>query len=139
VAPKVLEWVKKTQIRATVTTLKYIIRSGRVSAFKSFVARMLDLKPVIGLNEEGKAELSSKSFTEKASMKKVIRSIRKISKSSRIWGYTITHASNPRTAEWFAVQMEAITGKKPVFVTAVSPALGANTGPGVACISFMLE
>jgi DegV family protein with EDD domain len=139
VAPKVTEWVKKIQIMATVTTLKYIIRSGRVSAFKSFVARLLDLKPVIGLNEEGRAKLSSKSFTEKASMKKVIRNIRKISKNSRIWGYTITHASNARTAEWFAVQMEAITGKKPVFVAAVSPALGANTGPGVACISFMLE
>ncbi|HZX62213.1 MAG TPA: DegV family protein, partial [Bacteroidales bacterium] len=139
ILPEIRKWVKKTQIRVTVTTLKYIIRSGRVSAFKSFIARSLDLKPVIIINEEGRTVLSSKSFTEKASMKKVIRNIQQISQKNKIWGYAITHANNARTAEWFAIRMERITGQKPAFIAPASPALGANAGPGVACISFMLE
>ena len=139
ILPEIGKWVTKTQIRVTVTTLKYIIRSGRVSAFKSFIARFLDLKPVIVLNEEGRTVLSSKSFTEKASMKKVIRNIQKITQKNKIWGYAITHASNARTAEWFAIQMERVTGLKPAFIAPASPALGANAGPGVACLSFMLE
>lgn len=139
ILPEIRKWVKKTQIRVTVTTLKYIIRSGRVSAFKSFIARLLELKPVIVLNEEGRTVLSSKSFTEKASMKKVIRNIQKIIEKNKIWGYAITHAGNAPTAEWFATQMERVTGQKPAFVSAASPALGANAGPGVACVSFMLE
>jgi hypothetical protein len=139
ILPEIRKWVKKTQIRVTVTTLKYIIRSGRVSAFKSFIARLLELKPVIVLNEEGHTVLSSKSFTEKASMKKVIRNIQKIIEKNKIWGYAITHAGNASTAEWFATQMERVTGQKPAFVSAASPALGANAGPGVACVSFMLE
>ena len=139
ILPEINKWIKKTQIRVTVTTLKYVIRSGRVNAFKSFLAKVLDLKPVIILNEEGKTVLSSKSFTEKASMKKVIRDIQKIAQKNKIWGYAITHASNTRTAEWFAIQMERITGQKPNFVAAASPALCANTGPGVACVSFMLD
>jgi DegV family protein with EDD domain len=139
ILPEINKWVKKTHVRVTVTTLKYIIRSGRVSAFKSFIARLLDLKPVIVLNEEGKTELASKSFTEKASMKKAIRSIEKIAQKNKIWGYAITHASNTKTAEWFAIQMERITGQKPAFIAPASPALCANTGPGVACVSFMLE
>jgi len=133
------KWVKQTQIRVTVTTLKYIIRSGRVSAFKSFLARLFDLKPVIILNEEGHTVLSSKSFTEKRSMKKAIRSIQKIARKNKIWGYAITHADNSKTAGWFAMQMERITGQKPAFIAPASPALCANTGPGVACVSFMLE
>ncbi len=139
ILPELRKWVKKTQIRVTVTTLKYIIRSGRVSAFKSFIARSLDLKPVILINEEGRTELSSKSFTEKASMKKVIRNIQQITQKNKIWGYAITHANNASTAEWFAIQMERVTGQKPAFVAPASPALGANAGPGVACVSFMLE
>jgi uncharacterized protein len=139
ILPEIRKWVKKTQVRVTVPTLKYIIRSGRVSAFKSFIARLLDLKPVITVDEKGHAVLSSKSFSEKASMRKVIRNIRKIAQKDRIWGYAITHAGNPRTAEWFAVQMELVTGKKPAFMAPASPALGANTGPGVACVSFMLD
>lgn len=137
--PLISEWIRKTQVRVTVTTLKYIIRSGRVSAFKSFVARALDLKPVILINEEGKTELSSKSFTESASLKKVIRNIRQVSRKNKIWGYAITHANNCRTAEWLADQMESVTGLKPAFIAPASPALVANTGQGVACVSFMLE
>jgi DegV family protein with EDD domain len=139
ILPEINKWVKKTQIRVTVPTLKYIIRSGRVSAFKGFIARALDLKPVIVLDEEGKTILSSKSFTEKASMKKVISGIRKITEKNKIWAYSITHASNVRAADWYAAQMEEITGMKPEFISAASPALGTNTGPGVTCISFMLE
>jgi fatty acid-binding protein DegV len=72
-------------------------------------------------------------------MKKVIRNIQQIAQKHKIWGYAITHANNARTAEWFAVQMEKVTGQKPVFIAPASPALGANAGPGVACVSFMLE
>jgi len=139
ILPKIKTWVKKTQVRVTVTTLKYIIRSGRVGAFKSFIARFLDLKPVIILSEEGKSILAAKSFTEKASMRKVIRNIQKIAQKDKIWGYAITHANNLRTADWFANQMEQITGLKPAFITSASPVLSANTGPGVTCVSLMFE
>ena len=139
VLPKIRKWIKNTEVRVTVPTLKYIIRSGRVNAFKSFIARVLDLKPVIVLDENGKAKMIAKSLTEKASMRKVIRNIQKITQKNKIWGYAITHARNEPAAGWFAEQMEQITGQKPVFVSAASPAIGANIGPGVTCISFMLE
>jgi len=132
-------WVKKSQIRVSVTTLKYIVRTGRVSPFKSFVAKILDLKPIIAMNEEGKTILLQKSFTEKSSMKKVIRDISKIASRNSIWGYAITHANNPATADWYAEEMEKITGKKPLFIDHASPVLVANVGPGVTSVAFMLE
>ena len=139
IVSEIKEWIRKTEIRVTVTTLKYIIRTGRVSAFKSFIARMLDLKPVIALNEEGTTMMTSKSFTEKGSRKKVIRNIEKIAQKNKIWGYAITHAKNVKTSEWFASQMERITGQKPAFIASASPVLSANVGPGVVALSFMLE
>ncbi|MCK9422303.1 MAG: DegV family EDD domain-containing protein [Bacteroidales bacterium] len=139
VLSKMDEWVNKSQIRVSVTTLKYIVRSGRVSPLKSFIAKSLDLKPIIGLDPEGKASLLQKSFTEKSSRKKVIRDISGIAAKNPIWGYTITHANNPATAAWYAGEMEKLTGKKPLFIDHVSPALVTNTGPGVACVAFMLE
>jgi uncharacterized protein len=139
IVSEIKEWIRKTEIRVTVTTLKYIIRTGRVSAFKSFIARLLDLKPVIVLNEEGTTVMTSKSFTEKGSKNKVIRDIEKITQKKKIWGYAITHAKNVKTAEWFATQMERITGEKPAFIATASPVLSANVGPGVVSLSFMLE
>lgn len=133
------EWKEKSIVRVSVATLKYIVRSGRVSPFKSFIARVLDLKPVIALDQNGKASLFTKSFSEKGSMKKVMKNISKIIRGKKIWEYAITHADNPSAAQWYAVEMEKLTGKKPVFIDHASPALAANTGPGISCVSLMLE
>ena len=123
----------------TVPTLKYIIRSGRVSPFKSFVARLLDLKPVIAVDENGKTFMFGKSFSTKGSMKKVIRNLAKLVRGNQVWEYAIMHANNPEAADWYAAEMEKVTGKKPVFVDNASPVLAANTGEGVVGIAVMLE
>lgn len=133
------EWVNKSRIQVSVPTLKYIVRSGRVSPLKSFVARSLDLKPVISLTSEGKTKLTDKSFSEKGSMKKVIRNIARMLEHEKIWEYAITHANNTTVANWYAGEVEKLSGKKPVFIDHASPALVANTGPGVVCISLMME
>jgi DegV family protein with EDD domain len=136
--PRIDEWIGKTHLRVSIPTLNYIIKSGRVSPFKSFVARTLDLKPVISLDKEGKVVLSDKSFTHAGSRNKVMKSIRKTLKNGEIWEYAITHADNQETADWFTREMEMLTGKKPAFSEHVSPALVANTGPGVTGVSFIL-
>jgi DegV family protein with EDD domain len=133
------EWKAKSIVRVSVPTLKYIVRSGRVSPLKSFIARMLDLKPVINVNAEGKTELFSKSFTRKGSLNAVIKSMRNAIQGKEVWEYAITHANNTETANFYAAEMERLTGKKPVFIDHASPAIAANTGPGVACIAVMLK
>jgi uncharacterized protein len=136
---KIENWITKTHLRVSVPTLKYIVRSGRVSKFKSYVATMLDLKPVIALDEEGRSYLFSKSFTEKGSMIKSFQSIKKMLHNKKVWEYAITHANNQPIADWYATEMEKLTGKKPAFIDHASPALVANTGPGVVCVPLMLE
>jgi hypothetical protein len=139
VVRKMEEWRDKAIVRVSVVTLKYIVRSGRVSPLKSFVAKMLDLKPIIEIDREGKATLFSKSFTEKGGRNKLIKNIAGIIKGKKVWEYAITHANNAPAAQWYAEQMENLTGKKPVFIDHASPAIAANVGPGIACISLMLE
>ncbi len=139
ILPKIDTWISKSNIRVTIPTLNYIIKSGRISNFKSFVARTLDLKPVIEIDKEGKAEVVGKSLSVKGSHKKLLNIIKKIVKGEEIWEYAITHANNSPVAEYYAAEMEKITGKKPVFMDHVSPVLVANVGPGVVAVSFMLK
>jgi fatty acid-binding protein DegV len=110
-----------------------------VSPLKSFIARTLDLKPIISVDQEGKATLASKSFSEKGSMKKIMHKCRTLLRNDKVWEYAITHANNPEAAGWFAGQMELLTGRKPAFIDHASPAIVANVGPGMTCISLMLE
>ena len=133
------EWKAKSIIRVSVTTLKYIVRSGRVSQWKGRIARMLDLKPVISLDEQGKAVLTSKSFSEKACMRKVLRDVTRNVKGKKVWGYAITHAANETAAGWFSDELEKLTGQRPLFIDHASPALAANVGPGICCVSVLLD
>ena len=80
-----------------------------------------------------------KSLSVKGSHKKLLNIIKKIVKGEEIWEYAITHANNSPVAEYYAAEMEKITGKKPVFMDHVSPVLVANVGPGVVAVSFMLK
>ncbi|MEI6887901.1 MAG: DAK2 domain-containing protein [Bacteroidales bacterium] len=136
---KIMEWIPKAGIRVSVQTLKYIIRSGRVSPMKSFIGRTLDLKPIISLDKQGKAMLNSKSFTEKSCSRKVIRDFERIVRKNKIWEYTITHADNLEMANFYASEMERLTGKKPLYLDHASPVLVSNTGPGMVCVSYLLE
>ncbi|MCK9204478.1 MAG: DegV family EDD domain-containing protein [Bacteroidales bacterium] len=136
---KMDEWLMKSQLRIFVTTLKYIVKTGRVNPWKSFIAKALDIKPILFLDDEGKAKMLKKSLTVNGSRKKIMRDVAGIAEKNPIWGYTVTHANNPETAHFFAEEMEKLTGKKPLFIDHASPVLVANVGPGVTCISLMLE
>jgi DegV family protein with EDD domain len=138
VLEKTNDWKSKILLRVGLDSLKYIIRSGRVSPLKGFIANALDLKAVIAINKEGKTEVFSKSLTEKSSLKKVMNNLADEIKGKKVWEYAITHTNNPETVDFYTREMELLTGKKPVFVEYVTPGIVANTGPGT-CITVMLE
>lgn len=69
----------------------------------------------------------------------MLNQVKQSLKGKKIWGYAITHANNPETADWLAVKMEAITGKKPEFTYTITPVLIAHVGIGSVSLSFMFE
>jgi DegV family protein with EDD domain len=132
-------WITDSELLVTAKTMKYMVKSGRVSAIKGFVGRLLNIKPVVIVNDQGKTETYGKPLTEKASMKMAMGlATKKISKR-KIWGYAISHAENEQAAEWYATQMEELTGMKPRFIGEASPVLGTNVGPGVVALSFIYQ
>ncbi len=133
------EWIKKSPVFVSVTTLKYMVRSGRVSPLKGFIANMLGMTPIVSLDENGKSTLLDKSFSEKGSMKKIMKRASKIIENNELWGYAITHANNLKTARWYEKELSNLTGMAPKFINSTSPVLGANAGPGVVAVSFLIK
>jgi uncharacterized protein len=130
-------WSEKTEMFVTTKTMKYLVKSGRVNPVKGFIGKILRLKPVIIVNNEGKTELVGKPRSEKASMKLTMKMIEKKINKQKLWGYAISHADNDSTAKWYISQMKALTGLEPRFVNYGSPVLGVNVGPGVVTLSIM--
>lgn len=133
------KWVKDTKIYVTVITVKYLIKGGRLSFTKGLIARLLNVSPIISVDENGKAIVYDKAFNRRANMEKIISYIRHQTKDRPIWNYIVMHANNTDAADWYVNKMESLTGKKPVSVMNISPIIGANAGVGASAVSFQYE
>lgn len=133
------KWIRNTRIYVSVKTLKYLVRGGRVSATKGLIAKILNINPIVSIDETGKAVLFDRTFSQKSNMAKVMSHIRKINDSQKIWNYIVLHANNKKSADWFSEKMEKLTGMKPVSVVNISPVIGANAGSGAASVALLYD
>ncbi|MCD4697149.1 MAG: DegV family EDD domain-containing protein [Bacteroidales bacterium] len=139
VVQSIEDWKSKTHLLVSAQTLKYMIRSGRVSSVKGFFGKLLGVQPIVIVNAEGKTELFGKPTSSKQAMKLVIEETAKLMDGKKLWGYSVSHATNPEGAAWYANEMEQITGQKPKFINPVSPVLGTHVGPGVVGLGILLD
>jgi DegV family protein with EDD domain len=132
-------WTRKLRIFVSVKDIKYLIRGGRLSAVKGLIARILNINPIVSIDESGKAIVFDKSFNQKANMEKVMGYIRKINQENKIWNYIVLHANNNEAAQWYSEKMQKLTLKDAVSVVNISPIIGANAGIGAAAIALLID
>jgi DegV family protein with EDD domain len=133
------KWVDDSRIFVSVKTLKYMVRGGRVSHFKGFIARLLNINPIISVDNHGKALAFGKAYSQLGNMVKVMEHVKQISTDRKIWKYIVLHANNDAGAQWYSDKMAKLTGQGPTSVVNISPVIGANAGIGAASVAFMFE
>ena len=133
------DWVQATKLWVDIKTLKYMVRGGRVSPLKGLLAAVLNIKPIVTLDAEGKAAILGKSFSRRANMTKILGLIREATAGRPVWNYGLVHAQNPERASRYAEALERMFGRPPAFVSEVSPVVGVHNGIGVVGVGLMFE
>ncbi len=131
--------IKDTLIFVSVKTLKYMVRGGRVSHTKGFIAKLLNVKPIVSMDENGASFIFGKTYSQQSNIVKVIMHIRSISRGREIWNYIVLHAQNEEAAAWYTDKMKKFSGKEPAAVVNISPVIGANAGIGTAAIALQFK
>jgi len=139
ISTNVPKWTEKTNVLVTAKSMKYMIKSGRVSKSKGLIGSLLNIKPIVSMDIEGKTVAFGKPFTFKQSMQMVMTEFKKFIDGKKVWGYAISHADNAESANWYAAELEKITGMKPEFIQHASPVLVTNVGTGVVAVTVMLD
>ena len=70
-----------------------MVRGGRVSDFKGFIANLLNINPIVSVDANGKAIVFDKAFNQKANMEKVMGHIKRLTGSRKVWNYIVLHAT----------------------------------------------
>lgn len=138
---EVAQWLEDNKMRAqawfTVDDLKYLRRGGRIGAMAATVGTMLDLKPIITENREGKLVSSDKVRGRKAALRliadKAAENIDDPAQAMTI----ILHADAPEDAARLETMLrERVPELGEIQTYYVGPVIGAHCGPGTVAICF---
>ncbi|MBR6778563.1 MAG: DegV family protein [Clostridia bacterium] len=117
----------------TVEQLKYLVRGGRVSKLSGMVGSILNIKPVLRVDEEGRLVSYKKVISRKKSIAELQNIITdKIGDKKHVY---ICHADCEQDANDLANSVETLIGAKPV-VTDLTQVIGCHTGPGLLALFF---
>lgn len=132
-------WIQNSKIFVSVKTMKYMVMGGRVSQTKGVISRLLNIKPIVSMDEMGKSILFGKAFSQSSNIKKVIKHIAKLQANQGISDYIVLHAQNEKIADVYVSEMRKLCGKEPICVVNISPVIGMNAGIGTAAVSLILN
>ena len=122
----------------TVDDLNHLKRGGRVSATTAFVGGMLNIKPIIHVDENGKLDTVAKVRGRKAAMELLANKVAELGAGYDNETVTVAHGDCPEDAETLANLIKAkCPFVKNVVIGYVGGVIGAHTGPGVL-VSFFL-
>jgi len=123
----------------TVKTLEYLLKGGRLSRTSAIAGSLLDIKPIIHVNDDGALESIEKVRGRQKSLKRLIEIVGERGKdlSNQVIG--IVHGDDAKTMETVREMLENTYGCKQFMDNYVGCAIGAHTGPGIIGIVFLNE
>lgn len=118
----------------TVEQLKYLVRGGRVGKFSGIVGTLLNIKPVLRVNEEGRLVSYKKVITRKKSIAEMANIVaEKIADKKHV---LIAHAVCENDAKEFATILKETVDVDAV-ITDLTQVIGCHTGPGLLAVFFI--
>ena len=137
---EVTAWVEANKLHichwVTVEDLNHLKRGGRVSAATAMVGTMLNIKPIIHVNDEGKLVSVAKTRGRKAAIDYITKKVAEATDKEMVF---VGHGDCPEDAEICAAILKEKYGVRNVHIGYVGAVIGAHTGPGVLVTFFLGE
>ncbi len=129
----------RTQILVSVNTLKYMVRSGRLSKAGGVLGKLINLKPVVSLDEKGAGSIADMAFSINSNTKKIMNRMKRYNENNKITRYAIVHANNPVRAEEYRRKCVEILNCEPEYIMNISTIVGISAGVGSVAVAYMSE
>ncbi len=139
---EIIEWVENNKLRSNhwfiIDSLDHLKRGGRISAAAAAVGSMLDVKPMLNVDDEGKLNIIKKIRGRKKALKELLDKLQLIETPEEQVVF-INHADCAEDAEHLKELVMERVKVKDVVINNIGPIIGSHTGPGMICLVFMGE
>lgn len=113
-----------------VDTLEYLKEGGRIGKVAATLGSMLNLKPIIAIDEEGKYYPFSIARGKKQALKKMMEPVLEQIKSTKS-SIAILQGRAEKEAEALLERFKELENVCELYISSISPALVVHTGPGL--------
>lgn len=121
---------EKSEVIYTLDTLEYLARGGRIGRVKAMAGALLNLKPVIRVDSDGKYTTVTSARTLNKSINAVSDYLYQRYTNTPVW-VTVLHGRFADKAESLANELRGRLNIGKLEVARISPVLGVHTGPGI--------
>ncbi|MBE6958042.1 MAG: DegV family protein [Ruminococcaceae bacterium] len=134
-------WVTENRLNLchwfTVDDLMYLKRGGRISATTALVGTMLQIKPVLHVDNEGHLINVSKTRGRKASIQALAQKAVELGDGFDNEVMFICHGDCIEDAQYLASLAKEKCGVKEVIIGYTGAVIGSHSGPGTLALFFM--
>ncbi len=132
------KWAEENKLKVchwfTVEDLKYLLRSGRISAASAMFGTALNIKPVLRVEDSGALLALSKVQGRRRSLKTLVENMEQTFTKENNDCVFIGHADCPEDAEYVKNLVEERLGVKNFVIHYIGPIIGAHSGPGTMAL-----
>ena len=140
---EVVQWVEENKLHichdVTVDDLHHLHRGGRISKATAVLGSMVQIKPIIHMDNEGKLQVIGKERGRKKSLNKIVDMAAEQAKGWENDLILITHGDCVEDAEYVAERVRAKMGVDNILINNIGTVIGSHTGPGVVAVFCMGE
>lgn len=139
---EVRDWVEANKLHLahwfTVDDLMFLYRGGRVSRTSAWAGTLLNIKPVMHVNDEGHLIPLDKVRGRRKSIDALIQHMEDTAnKPVADQTVFITHGDCLKDAQYMADQVRERFGVTDIVINYVDPVIGAHSGPGTLALFFL--
>ena len=121
----------------TVDDLQHLKRGGRVSPAAAAFGTVLNIKPVLHVDDDGHLIPVSKVQGRMASIKALVKKMKELATDPAEQTVFISHGDCEAEALKLAEMVRAELGVKEIFINPIGPVIGAHSGPGTLALFFL--
>ena len=137
---EVRDWAEQNKLNQchwfTVNDLFFLKKGGRVSAATAVVGTMLQIKPVMHVDNEGHLIKVDTARGRKASLNALVDKVGELADNPAAQTMFISNSDCQEDAQYVADQIKARYGTEEIIINSIGPVIGAHTGPGCVALFF---
>ena len=140
---EVAKWTEENKLHichnVAIDDLNHLHRGGRVSKTAAIMGTMIQIKPIIHMNDNGELQVIGKQRGRKKALQHIVNMAVEQSKGWENDIIMITHGDCEEYAQYVAKLVREKMGIENILINCIGSVIGSHTGPGVVAVFCMGE